>query len=223
MAGLFLFASCNNSGEKAADGKVKYSDLANDQIKGDVESIEDTPYQVDSTGKAGAMDSCCTGLFEDCANGLDDDGDNLADCLDPSCCADAACLLPPPPLAGLDVVKVAGSTDILVSWAPAPPFRASAAYDVLSGSLIRSPASGDPPMPGVLWRDRGTIAAACVANDLDAPSWRDARPTAVDVLGTYSLVREQAPCGAAGSYGVDSLGIPNIDRFGDSTGRLETL
>lgn len=69
MAGLFLFASCNNSGEKAAGSKVKYSDLANDNLKGDIEAIEETPYQVDSAGKAGAMDSCCIDVTEYDANG----------------------------------------------------------------------------------------------------------------------------------------------------------
>jgi hypothetical protein len=68
-AGLFLLASCNNAGDKTADSKVKYSDLANDQVKGNVESIEDTPYQVDSTGKAGAMDSCCVDVTQYDANG----------------------------------------------------------------------------------------------------------------------------------------------------------
>ena len=69
MAGLFLLASCNNAGDKAAESKVKYSDLANDQLKGNIESIEDTPYQVDSTGKIGAMDSCCINVTEYDANG----------------------------------------------------------------------------------------------------------------------------------------------------------
>lgn len=69
MAGLFLLASCNNSGDKSADSKVKYSDLANDLLKGDIESIEDTPFQVDSTGKIGAMDSCCIDVTQYDANG----------------------------------------------------------------------------------------------------------------------------------------------------------
>ena len=37
-AGMFLLASFNNSGDKSADKKVKYSDIANDQLKGDIES-----------------------------------------------------------------------------------------------------------------------------------------------------------------------------------------
>ncbi len=59
VAGLFLLISCNNAGDKSAEKKVKYVDLVNEQLKGDIESIEDTPYQVDSSGKATTMDSCC--------------------------------------------------------------------------------------------------------------------------------------------------------------------
>ena len=62
MAGLFLLGACNNAGDKPAEKKVKYSDLANENLKGDIESTEDTPYQVDSSGKAGAMDSCCISI-----------------------------------------------------------------------------------------------------------------------------------------------------------------
>jgi hypothetical protein len=62
MAGLFLLGACNNAGDKSAEKKVKYSDLANENLKGDIESTEDTPYQVDSSGKAGAMDSCCISI-----------------------------------------------------------------------------------------------------------------------------------------------------------------
>jgi hypothetical protein len=63
--GLFLLAACNNSNEK----KVKYSDLANDHVKGNVQTIEDSPYQVDSTGKAGTMDSCCIDVTQYDENG----------------------------------------------------------------------------------------------------------------------------------------------------------
>lgn len=69
MAGLFLFAACNNSNDKSADKKVKYSDLANDNLKGNIEAIEDTPYQVDSSGKMGAMDSCCIDVTQYDENG----------------------------------------------------------------------------------------------------------------------------------------------------------
>ncbi|MGB5005763.1 MAG: hypothetical protein WBO39_02410 [Ferruginibacter sp.] len=71
-AGLFLLASCNNADDKSAEKKVLYSDLANDMLKGDIESIEDAPYQVDSTGKAGAMDSCCIDitLFDENGNAV---------------------------------------------------------------------------------------------------------------------------------------------------------
>ena len=69
MAGLFFLAACNNANEKSAEKKAKYSDLANDNLKGDIETTEDTPYQVDSTGKAGAMDSCCIDVTQYDENG----------------------------------------------------------------------------------------------------------------------------------------------------------
>jgi hypothetical protein len=69
MAGLFLLASCNNADDKSAEKKVKYSDLANDNLKGNIETIEDSPYQVDSTGKMGAMDSCCIDVTQYDENG----------------------------------------------------------------------------------------------------------------------------------------------------------
>jgi len=69
MAGLFLLAACNNADDKSAEKKVKYSDLANDKLKGDIETTEDTPYQVDSTGKIGAMDSCCIDVTQYDENG----------------------------------------------------------------------------------------------------------------------------------------------------------
>jgi len=58
LAGLFVLA-CNNAKDKETDKKVKYSDLLNDMLKGDIQSIEETPYKTDSTGKIGDMDSCC--------------------------------------------------------------------------------------------------------------------------------------------------------------------
>jgi len=66
MTGLFLLA-CNSS--EKAESKVKYSDLANDQIKGDIQTIEETPYKADSAGKIGEMDSCCITVLEYDANG----------------------------------------------------------------------------------------------------------------------------------------------------------
>jgi len=59
MAALFLLAACNNEDKTAGVKKVKYSDLAADIYKGDIQSIEDSPYKVDSTGKIGEMDTCC--------------------------------------------------------------------------------------------------------------------------------------------------------------------
>jgi hypothetical protein len=56
IAALLFLISCNNETEKK---NTKFSELAENNIKGDVASIEETPYQVDSTGQIGSMDSCC--------------------------------------------------------------------------------------------------------------------------------------------------------------------
>lgn len=69
LAGLFMLAGCNNLNDKKAEKKVMYSDLANDHLKGNIETIEDTPYQVDSTGKIGSMDSCCIDVTQYDENG----------------------------------------------------------------------------------------------------------------------------------------------------------
>jgi len=66
MTGLFLLA-CNSS--EKTESKVKYSDLVNDNLKGDIQTIEETPYKVDSTGKIGDMDSCCISVLDYDANG----------------------------------------------------------------------------------------------------------------------------------------------------------
>jgi hypothetical protein len=68
MAGLFVLA-CNNQKSKEGETKVKYSDLKNDHLSGDVLSIEESPYQVDSLGKIGSMDSCCIDFVEYDGNG----------------------------------------------------------------------------------------------------------------------------------------------------------
>ena len=147
-------------------------------------------------------------LSEDCVNSVDDDGDGLIDCLDADCCGDLACLVPPPDIARLDVAKAAigSQDDVIVSWVPAPPLRAGASYDILSGCIARRPSPPGPPLPGCLWQDRSVVAAACLANDVLPQSLQDARLIDPDVYGFYYLVREQAPCSVAGSYGKDSLG-----------------
>lgn len=70
VAGLFVLA-CNNQ-DKEAEKKVKYSDLVNDHLKGDIQSVEETPYKVDSTGKIGEMDSCCIQI-----TGYDENGNAI--------------------------------------------------------------------------------------------------------------------------------------------------
>ena len=66
MTGLFLLA-CNSS--EKAESKVKYSDLVIDNLKGDIQAIEETPYKADSTGKMGEMDSCCISVTQFDENG----------------------------------------------------------------------------------------------------------------------------------------------------------
>ena len=54
--GAFLF-SCSN--KKTETEVAKNSDWTNEHLKGKVQSYEETSYTPDSTGKIGAMDSCC--------------------------------------------------------------------------------------------------------------------------------------------------------------------
>src|SRR5690606_23661607 len=68
MSGLFLLA-CNHQEDKKTKKKVKYSELVNERLNGDIQSVEETPYQVDSSGKIGNMDSCCIDLVEYDENG----------------------------------------------------------------------------------------------------------------------------------------------------------
>jgi len=65
-AGLFVLA-CNSG--KEDEKKVVYSDLVASGLKGDISSIEESPYKTDSTGKIGEMDSCCLSVSEYDANG----------------------------------------------------------------------------------------------------------------------------------------------------------
>ncbi|HEX7844630.1 MAG TPA: hypothetical protein VF476_02450 [Chitinophagaceae bacterium] len=58
---LLVMISCNN---QTADKKTGFNDLSVENIKGEVSSIEDTPYKVDSAGKMGEMDSCCISVAE---------------------------------------------------------------------------------------------------------------------------------------------------------------
>lgn len=57
--GIFIVA-CNSGKEK--ETKMMYSDISQDMLKGDISSITETPYKVDSSGKAGEMDSCCVAV-----------------------------------------------------------------------------------------------------------------------------------------------------------------
>ena len=69
MAGMFLLA-CNGCND-TTESKVKYSSLVSQNLKGDISSVEETPYKTDSTGKIGEMDSCCVSVTEYDENGND--------------------------------------------------------------------------------------------------------------------------------------------------------
>lgn len=68
LAGLFILA-CNNQNANKEEKKVKYSDLVNEQLTGEVQLVEESPYKVDSSGKVGDMDSCCIDVVEYDENG----------------------------------------------------------------------------------------------------------------------------------------------------------
>ncbi len=70
MAGLFVLA-CNDEKGTEAEKTVTHSDLVAENLKGDISSVEETPYKTDSTGKIGDMDSCCVSVSE-----YDEDGNN---------------------------------------------------------------------------------------------------------------------------------------------------
>lgn len=71
-AGLLLFPACTGKkGKETAKGDM-YSDLVAEHMQGNISSIEETPYQTDSTGKMGDMDSCCIAVFE-----YDENGNNV--------------------------------------------------------------------------------------------------------------------------------------------------
>ena len=55
--GLFALA-CNNNKQTAET--PKNADLMQQNLKGKIQHIEAAPYKVDSTGKIGELDTCCT-------------------------------------------------------------------------------------------------------------------------------------------------------------------
>jgi hypothetical protein len=68
MSGIVLFA-CNNEKAKETEKKVKYSDLATEMLKGNIQSYTETAYKVDPSGKIGEQDSCCADLITYDENG----------------------------------------------------------------------------------------------------------------------------------------------------------
>lgn len=69
VAGLFLLSACKDKKEKEAVKESKYSDIAAENLNGDIASYEETPYKTDSAGVAGEMDSCCINVYEFDENG----------------------------------------------------------------------------------------------------------------------------------------------------------
>ena len=61
ICGTIMF-SCNNAGKES--DVAKNSDWTAQNLKGMVQSMESTNYTPDSTGKIGAMDSCCITVDE---------------------------------------------------------------------------------------------------------------------------------------------------------------
>ncbi len=61
-----VLLSCNNADKKATE-VAKNSDWNGQNLKGRVQTMEETTYTPDSTGKIGAMDSCCINIqqFDD--------------------------------------------------------------------------------------------------------------------------------------------------------------
>lgn len=64
LSAIFILAACNSSDKGKPSAKMVMSEIASENLKGDISSIEETPYKTDSTGKIGEMDSCCISLSE---------------------------------------------------------------------------------------------------------------------------------------------------------------
>src|SRR5438477_11179300 len=59
FAAIFI-VSCNQGNPPVPT----VNDLLSDNLNGNVVQVTETPYQTDSTGKPGVMDSCCIQVFE---------------------------------------------------------------------------------------------------------------------------------------------------------------
>jgi len=140
----------------------------------------------------------------DCTNGIDDNGNGYADCEEPACCGHPACIVAPPEVSRVDVARVGRADGTVVTWTTVAPLDSHAVFDVLSGVI--APSRGDRPGPGCLWGDRGIQSGGCLADDGAILSAEDPRSITPDIAGFWYLVRGQARCGAATSYGSDSFG-----------------
>jgi hypothetical protein len=155
---------------------------------------------------------------QSCSDGIDDDEDNLIDCLDPDCSADPDCAsadgdgdgapdvsdcapadgsafaVPGEPL-DVRVARSAGEAEL--SWGDLAAFAGTGTtYDVASDTIAR------------LRADR-IVAAPCVQQGIPAPSFADATPAAAE--GLYWLVRGVNACGppAGSGWGSGSDGTPH--------------
>jgi hypothetical protein len=70
LASIFLIA-CNSTDDSktVSESTITYRDLATENLKGDISSVEETPYKTDSTGKIGDKDSCCVTVTDYDDNG----------------------------------------------------------------------------------------------------------------------------------------------------------
>jgi hypothetical protein len=149
----------------------------------------------------------------DCGDGLDDDGDTLADCADADCsgrdsdgdgagdCADCAPADPgssasPAEIGRLDVAKPApDSSSSVLAWNDPRAAGSGTVSDVATGS-IRALRIDRSLAPG----------ASCLAAGLAAPAFTDLRrPPPAD--GWWYLVRARNACAAA-TWGTSSDGTP---------------
>lgn len=149
---------------------------------------------------------------EHCDNGVDDDSDMLIDCLDPDCaaldsdadgtpdCSDCARANPGastlPGEVPLLLVERAGGSSALLSWDDLRPLAGPVLVsDIASGEL------------GELRSDRSLARGTCLASDLAAISFEDARTAPSGGDGYWYLVRARNTCGAGG-WGASVPGCP---------------
>ncbi len=144
-------------------------------------------------------------VSEVCGNGVDDDGDTLADCADPECAvadgdgdgepdctdcapADPGTRVPPGDVTDLRVAKPAGgSTDAVITWAdPRAAAGGGTVADVATGVITE------------MLADAGLARASCLATGLSGTGPAvDPRRAAASSDGFWYLTRARNACAAA--------------------------